>query len=267
MRVVKPLQGYNILVTRGEEQSESLSQTIAALGGNPYAVPLIDFALPKDQQSVKKHIGQLNQYDWLIFTSQNGVKYFFELEGKTEHPGKMPKIAVIGSKTKQALAEFGYRADFLPDEFVAEAFTQQFVRLVKQNDRVLVAKGNLARSVIWEEISRLGAECQEIIVYETIFPEASEQRLAGLLRNRTIDIVTFTSSSTANHFMNVVNKHGLQMEAGEPIIVCIGPIAKKTAEKLGLVVHVCPDTDYTAKAMIDSLIQYLEVKNQEEERV
>ncbi|PLT32375.1 uroporphyrinogen-III synthase [Bacillus sp. V5-8f] len=260
MRTFKPLKGYNVLVTRGKEQSESLNRIIAANGGNSYAVPLIDFVLPKDPSAVKKYIVHLDEFDWLVFTSQNGVKFFFELAEQTPHIGNMPKIAVIGVKTKQALAEWGYQADFMPDEFVAEAFTKQFNQHLQQSDKVLVAKGNLARSVISESINRSGADCKEVIVYETILPEASEPKLAELLRNRKIDIVTFSSSSTVNHFVEVVKKHDLQTEARDLIVVCIGPVAKKTAENLGLVVHVYPDMEYTAKAMIESLIHYLELR-------
>lgn len=266
MDAAKPLKGYHVLVTRGKEQAENLIQTITENGGISHSVPLIEFVLPQDIGKNKNHLDHLEDYNWLIFTSQNGVKFFFTILQQVKQPKEMPKIAVIGSKTKEALASWGYSPDFMPDEFVAEAFVSQFVQLLDHNDKVLIVKGSLARSVICNEINRFGADCQEIIVYETVFPEASESLLAKLLRTGKMDIVTFTSSSTVNHFMKAVKKHGLLKEAGETIIVCIGPIAKKTAEKHGLIVQVCPDEEYTSEAMIDTLIQYLDVKNQEEER-
>lgn len=267
MDAEKPLKGYHVLVTRGKEQAADLIQTITANGGYAHSVPLLDFVLPENVDRDMNHLAHLENYDWLVLTSQNGVKFFFKLLQQVKQPKKLPKIAVIGTKTKEALAVWGYYPDFMPDEFVAEAFVVQFVQLLDQNDKVLIAKGSLARSVICDEINRFGADCHEIIVYETVFPKTSESLLAELLRTGKMDIVTFTSSSTVKHFMKAVKKHGLLKEARETIIACIGPIAKKTAEKHGLIVHVCPDAEYTSEAMIDSLIQYLDVKNQEEERL
>ncbi|CAH0346334.1 uroporphyrinogen-III synthase [Bacillus sp. CECT 9360] len=259
----KPLKGLNVLVTRGEEQSAEMIETIAANGGIPHAIPLIDFV------PVSRKIDQLaclDDYEWLVFTSRNGVEFFFRLLEQVTKPTRMPKMAVIGNKTKEALERFGFLPDFIPDEFVAEAFAMQFVEHLDQNEKVLIAKGNLARSVICDEINRYGAVCEEIIVYETIFPAASERLLIELLQIGKIDIVTFTSSSTVDHFIEVVKKHGMRKEAEKLIVACIGPIAKKTAENRGLVVDICPKHEYTGNAMIESLIQYLQDKNDKEER-
>ncbi|RFU62571.1 uroporphyrinogen-III synthase [Bacillus sp. V59.32b] len=259
----KPLKGYNVLVTRGKEQAADLLEKVAANGGIPHAIPLIDF-VPVSGEI--EHLTRLDDYDWLVFTSQNGVEFFFRLLEQMTKPACMPKMAVIGNKTKEALERFGFLPDFMPDEYVAEVFAAQFLEHLDQNDKVLIAKGNLARSVICDEISRFGAVCEEIIVYETIFPAASERLLIELLQTGTMDIVTFTSSSTVHHFIEAVKKHGMQKEIEKLIIACIGPVAKKTAENRGLVVDACPENEYTGNAMIESLIQYLQDKNDKEEK-
>ncbi|MDQ0219393.1 uroporphyrinogen-III synthase [Peribacillus cavernae] len=265
MNAIKPLKGYNVLVTRGKEQAADLIQTIAANGGIPHAVPLIDFVLPKDADRVKQQLTRLEEYDWLVFTSQNGVDFFFKQLQQVKTPLNMPKIGVIGNKTKKALARNGHDADFMPDQFIAEVFAAQFPAHLTQNDKVLIVKGNLARSTIYDEIKKFSQNCEEMIIYETIFPETSLKQLTELLQTAKINIVTFTSSSTVDHFMGAVNRIAMQKEASKPIIVCIGPITRKTAESYGLNVDVCPDHEYTTHAMIECLVRYLQDHNQKEE--
>lgn len=253
-----PLNGSHVLVTRGKEQAADLLETISANGGIPHAIPLIDF-VPISGEI--EPLACLDDYNWLVFTSRNGVEFFFRLLEQMTRPASMPKIAVIGSKTKEALEDIGYTPDFIPDEFVAEAFAAQFIEHLQQKDKVLIAKGNLARSVICHEINHFGAKCEEIIVYKTIFPEANELLLIDKLQSGKIDIVTFTSSSTVDHFVDAVRKHGVQKEVEKLTIACIGPVARKTAENHGLVVDICPAHEYTVNAMIESLIEYLQEKN------
>jgi uroporphyrinogen-III synthase len=261
----QPLKGYRVLVTRGKKQAAKFMNLIAANGGVPHAIPLIDFIPVANAGHVEKQLNSLEEYDWLIFTSQNGVEFFFALLQQVKKPVKMPKIAVIGNKTKEALAAKGYAPDFIPDQFVAEAFAAQFLGHLAEDDKVLIVKGNLARSVIADEINQFGAYCEEFIAYDTIFPETSERVLIELLQNGSVDIITFTSSSTVQHFMEAVRRLGMQKEAGKKIVVCIGPITRKTAEDYGLEVAVCPDEEYTTHAMIESLIHYLQDKNEKEE--
>lgn len=247
-----PLTGKTILIVRQERQAKGMIDRIQSLGGKAIAVPLLDFALPEDQKELRKKIAAASGYDWLILTSQNAADFFFRLSGETD---TLPPIAVIGSKTKEALAKYGAEPDFVPEKYVAESFAAEFRHIIKPGDRVLLPKGNRARNVIAAEIRAAGAECDEVIVYETFCPEESGPALADVLRNRQPDAVAFTSSSTVEFFMDIVNKYGLAGCLQEMTIAAIGPVARKTAETHGLTVHVCPDT-YTAGSMIDALCGY-----------
>ncbi|WP_409301990.1 uroporphyrinogen-III synthase [Peribacillus sp. SCS-155] len=255
MREQTSLQGYNILVTRGREQAASLISKIEDSGGIAYSIPLIDFIDIENNEITDKLLADVDQYDWVIFTSQNGVKFFFQhYQGS-----KLPKIAVIGSKTCKALKVLGYMPDFMPTEFVAETFVKEFLPILQPGAKVLLAKGNLARNVISTAINKSGSTCDEVIVYRTVIPTDSERRLADLLKDHVLDAITFTSSSTVQHFMDIVLRHGLEQEAKKCVFACIGPIVKQTAEKYGLNVAACPAV-YTVEEMAISLGKYFQME-------
>ncbi len=258
MNPVQPLKDYQVLITRGKGQADGLKESIEKNGGTPLLVPLLEFTLPDHMEDVQQRFEELLTYDWIILTSQNGVDFFFKLLGNP--PSKLPKIAVIGSKTEIALKRHGYKADFVPAQFVAEGFVAEFNTLLDPGARVLLAKGNLARAVIAEAINEAGAICDEVIIYHTVLPRSSEKKLVQLIKNHEIDIMTFTSSSTVNHFTQIMKSHELDTYIDRIIIACIGPIAAKTAEKHGLSVDVCPDV-YTTDAMIAELIRFILKRN------
>lgn len=249
------LQGKNVLVTRGRQQAAELSQLIKQYGGSPIEIPLLSFLPSNNKNYIQPYLDKLEQYDWIIFTSKNGVDFFFYWLQVFGLEPRMPKIAVIGEKTKQALLNKGLQAEFIPSSYVAEVFVDELIPLLNETSRVLLPKGNLARNIICNRIITSGAHCDEIIIYENKMPEQSEKLLVDTLIKRKVDVATFTSSSTVENFMKVVKKHGLAGYVNDLTVACIGPIAKNTAEKLGLTVDVCPD-EYTAKAMIKSLNQF-----------
>lgn len=249
-----PLTDKTILIVRQERQAEGMIEKIESCGGKALAVPLLDFALPEDREELREKITAAAGYDWLILTSQNAVEFFFRLIG-TGNVQTLPPIAVIGSKTKEALARYGLEPDFMPERYVAESFAAEFRNIIQPGSRVLLPKGNRARDIIASEIRAAGAECDEVIVYETFCPKESGPKLAAVLRNRQADAVTFTSSSTVEFFMEIAKQYRLADCLQGMTIAAIGPVARKTAEAYGLTVHVCPDT-YTAGAMIDALCAY-----------
>lgn len=251
-----PLNDYRILITRGARQAEHVKAIIEQHGGIPIMVPLLAFQVPENVEDIKNVLHRIASYDWLIVTSQNGVDFFFTLVEKYCVPRQsLPKIAVIGTKTAEALRQYGYKADFIPKAFVAEKFVEEFLKQLTADSRVLLAKGNLARTVISAAIDQAGAHCDEVIVYETVLPKESVPRLVHVLREGEVDVIMFTSSSTVHHFMEVVEHYQLHDYVESLIIACIGPIAEKTAVQYGLQVAICP-TVYTTEAMLDELIRY-----------
>lgn len=254
-----PLKDYRILITRGKEQANRFKAAIEHYGGIPIIVPLLDFQLPSNTSKAEEAIHQIVNYDWIVLTSQNGVRFFFEMVKKYGVSGSLPKIAVIGKKTEETLIQYGYNADFIPQEFVAENFVAEFSSLLHAESRVLLAKGNLARTLIAEEINKSGASCDEVIVYESVLPKESVPKLFYVLQNQDVDVITFTSPSTIHHFMQIVEQYQLHPLLESFIIACIGPITKKTAQQYRLKVDICPN-EYTTEAMLHELIIYIHHK-------
>ncbi|PLS16883.1 uroporphyrinogen-III synthase [Bacillus sp. M6-12] len=252
----QPLLGKRILITRAREQSSGLIERIIKLGGVPLAIPLLDFAFPDQFDDVTQRLTQLPHFDWLIFTSKNGVDFFFKALKQTGYTGSLPKTAVIGDKTCEAIQGYGIKPDFMPREFVAEAFIREFLPVIKEKAKVLALKGNLSRDIISASLTNAGVYCEDLTIYRTIMPEDSKAKLASVLKNDEADVVTFTSSSTVEHFVQVVNDYNLGGKISRLHFVCIGPISRKTAEKYGLSVAASPRV-YTAEAMIDELGSYL----------
>ncbi|MGP7816814.1 uroporphyrinogen-III synthase [Niallia sp. 01092] len=251
-----PLLGKKILIPRSKKQAASLSEEVTALGGIPVEIPLLSFRecpLPADMLSKCK---KEDYYDWIIFTSSNGVRAFFhQLDG---FENKVPKIAVIGEKTTKTLLTFGYQPEFIPSEYVAETFVEEFKPLLHNNEKILIVKGNLARDYLSTNLKKCNATIEEAIVYNTYFPKESEELLAKKLLEKELDILFFTSTSTVDHFMSVVEKYDLLKKISDCTVVCIGPVTKKRLDYYEIKVDVLPEV-FTVDSMIAELVQYLKI--------
>ncbi|OIK16950.1 uroporphyrinogen-III synthase [Bacillus sp. MUM 116] len=249
-----PLLNKKVLVPRGENQAKSFSQLVKTYGGIPVEIPLIAFRPIEGNQRLQDSLKALDTYDWIIFTSNVTVETFFSVH---EDRKSLPKIAVIGKKTAEGLAERGLEAEFVPSAFVAESFVEEFLPLVRPGVKILIPKGSLARDYIAASLSDAGAIVDEVVIYETYMPESSRDRLAKMFSEKMLDILLFTSPSTVDHFMGVVNDFGFSKKISEYLIGCIGPVTEKKLLSYGLKVHISPK-EYTVEDMIKSTITYLE---------
>jgi uroporphyrinogen-III synthase len=253
-----PLLGKSILVPRGKKEAKAFSTLVEKYGGIPVEIPLLSFRPIVPSKEMKEIMYNINTYDWIIFTSNVTVETFLATANNIFDIS--PKIAVIGNRTEVVLTSKGYKVDFVPEEYVAEGFVREFLPFVQKGMKVLIPKGNLARDYIAESLSAAGAHVDELIVYETYLPEESKSQLKAAIREKQIDILTFTSPSTVDHFMEVINENGLHQLLDDCLISCIGPITKERIESVGLRVHVIPET-YTVADMLEKIIIYLEQKN------
>jgi uroporphyrinogen-III synthase len=250
-----PLQNKTVLVPRERKQAKFFSQMVVKYGGIPIEIPLLAFRPREVSTEIESTIQHLNQYDWIIFTSQVTVETFFPYRDLLLSSGA-PKTAAIGEKTAQALREKGVHVAFVPSEFVAESFVTDFASFIHKGDRILIPKGNLARDYISNGLTEIGAIVDEIIMYETYFPEESKGKLAALLSMRKLDIIPFTSPSTVDHFMEVVKENELFSELESCIFACIGPVAKARAEYFRLPVHAVPEI-FTVEEMMKGIVQFV----------
>lgn len=248
------LHNRTVLNPRGKASARGFSKVVKKYGGVPVEVPLLAFKAAELSKEEKTVIENIHTYDWIIFTSNVTVDTFLSFyAGETT---QLPHVAAIGRKTAQALEKEGIKVDFIPAEFVAEGFVMEFAPRIEKGTKVFIPKGNLARDYIAEELKKIGAIVDEMVIYDTYFPRESKDHLARLLSDHKLDIIPFTSPSTADHFMEVVESHSLEDKIQSCIIACIGPVAKKRAESLGLTVHVVPDV-YTVEEMIKHIAEFI----------
>ncbi|MCM3759752.1 uroporphyrinogen-III synthase [Alkalihalobacillus oceani] len=250
-----PLAGKRILVTRAKEQAEALSSLIRRYGGTAVEVPLIAFQAPVDDARSEAMLNALDSYEWLVFTSANGVRFFIERLRELPLTGQsLPvRIAAVGTKTEEALIRYGLRADLIPESFVAEGLLEALSTKVKKGNRLLLVRGNLGRSLLPKELTELGVQVEELIVYETVCPPEAKAELRAALKRTPVDYATFTSSSTVSHYAKLLKE--LEAEGVNPTakIVCIGPISARTARQCRLSVDLMP-AQYTIEAMVEQLV-------------
>ncbi|NPV92238.1 MAG: uroporphyrinogen-III C-methyltransferase [Firmicutes bacterium] len=258
-RETKPLFGRRILVTRAREQASALSKKLESLGAEVWEYPAIEIAPLEDYALIDQKIDEIENYRWIIFTSANGVQAFFARlweKGKDVRSLQSASLAAIGPGTSQALAERGLRAEFVPSEFRAEAIAEGLKGRVDPGDRVLLPRARGARTVLPETLSGMGAEVDDVVVYETLVSSSDPDRLKQMMRDHPVDMVTFTSSSTVSNFMQLIGERPEKVSGLEKaVMACIGPITAATAEGLGLKVGLVA-SEYTIEGLVDQISRY-----------
>ena len=251
----RPLLGKGVVVTRSREQASDLSKLIRAQGGCVIEFPTIAVEPLDDYDAVEQAILTLDSYDWVVFTSVNGVRHFF---AKMDEIGLDARalgglsVAAIGPATAEVLAGRGIRPDFVPEKFVAEHVAAGLVELGIAGQRVLIPRAKEAREVLPEELSRAGAVVTVLPVYETRLAGGDPARITEALAAGEIDYVTFASSSTVDNFFSLVGADVLRRHPGVRF-ACIGPVTAKTLAKHGFSAAIQPEA-YTIPALVEALV-------------
>jgi uroporphyrinogen-III synthase len=236
----RPLAGTRILVGRARHQAGSLSASLRGLGASVSEIPFIEIRRPQSYEPLDSALKNIRNYDWLILTSVNGVEAMWERVRKLRVSRRMLRrllIAAIGPATKKAIVQHGLKVKMVPEEYVAESVVKK-LRDKVNGKRVVLIRAKVARDVIPEELRAAGAEVDVVEAYETVAPEKSRARLHTLMKNsaRRPHIVTFTSSSTAKNFAELLSDGN----AGPPSaswlkdvqFASIGPVTSATLREL-----------------------------------
>jgi uroporphyrinogen III methyltransferase / synthase len=259
----KPLFGKRIVITRARAQASGLVSDLTKLGAHCLEIPTIQIIPAKETDPLKKAIDHLTDYDWLVLTSVNGVKFFFETlfdMGKDVRALGHLKFACIGPVTKERLADYGIISDILPETYRAESVVDAFSHVDMQGKKVLLPRAKVARTILPEELSKMGAVVDEVIAYETILSDGGKETLISLLNNKEIDAVTFTSSSTVSNFMSLLKSEDAINLLKGVTIASIGPITSDTARTHGIE----PDLEanpYTIPGLVNELLHYYSDNN------
>jgi uroporphyrinogen III methyltransferase/synthase len=261
----RPLFGKRILVTRAQEQAGELVSLLAEQGAEPIEFPVIQLAPVQDTAQLDEALTR--RYDWVIFTSVNGVRAVWERLQAAERDARAlsgTRLCAIGPATAQALATHGVRADFVPTEYVAQAILAGIGDVSGQ--RILLPRADIARQTLADGLRRKGAVVDEVAAYRTVIADDQafhSHAIRNMLVDDQIDAITFTSSSTVRGLVNAlgtdVGIHPLLEreipKSKVPVIACIGPVTAQTARELGLSVDVVAP-DHTLEGLVAALVSY-----------
>ena len=258
----KPLAGKSILITRAREQSGVFVTFLKKLGAEVVEFPTIEIVPPLSWKEIDRAISRLRTYDWIIFTSANGVIFFWQRLNKKRKSNHLPpslKVCAIGPATANQLRERGVPVHHIPKEFIAESILEGFQQMAIQGKRLLLARAKKARDILPKGLKKMGAEVDVVEVYRTVKPKAGSNKLGKLLKDQEIDVIAFTSSSTVNHFAELLKKEDLKKLLKGIAIACIGPVTAKTANGWGMNVQIQPK-QYTIPALTQAITQYFNKK-------
>lgn len=261
----RPLFSRRIVVTRTRDQASELVNLLENYGAECLEYPTISLEPVETYEVLDRALEEIENYHWIVFTSINAVDYFFRRLfdlGKDIRDLKGPRVAAVGKVTAEALSQRGLRADLLPEEFTGDSLAETLVNEVAAGQKVLIPRALKARETLPARLTEAGADVTVAPVYQNVMPVSSEgERLKNDLRRaleeKSVDMVTFTSSSTVKNFVALLDgaPGELQELMAGVAIAAIGPITAKTVQNYGLKVDVQPE-EYTIPDLVENIVMF-----------
>ncbi len=272
------LAGKRVLVTRAEGQASETAELLKKAGAIPVVVPTIAIGPPTDPAAAERAIANLAAYDWVVFTSGNGVEKTREVlvrAGKDASVLAGRKLAAVGTKTAAALERHALRAQVVAREQKGEGLAADLLAAIKVPARVLLLRAEVARDVLPDALRAAGADVDVATVYRTSAPPDLRPKLTALLGDRggdavdakdaadgkdaidargTVDAILFTSSSTVRNVVDALGP-GAAALLSKVVVAVIGPITEQTAAEAGVRVDVRPSV-YTTEALVAELAKH-----------
>ncbi len=235
----RPLFGKTVVVTRPEAQAASFAALLREKGARVITFPVIRIVPSERMELLDSALANINSYQWIIFTSANGVRFFFErLQGLSMDVRDLKgvRIATIGPTTAAAIQQRGIRVDLVPEDFISEGVVRAFEEIDIRGARILLPRAETARDVIPQGLARQGALVDVIPVYRTVGTGRERTDFVRAIKEQEIDVITFTSPSTVTNFIDIIG--GPSKIPPTARIACIGPVTAASAEKAGLAVDI-----------------------------
>lgn len=253
----KPLFGRRIVITRPRMQAAGFAALLEDQGAEVVPFPAIQTVPAPTIVQVDDAVRRAGDFDWIVFTSANGVRIFLERLreiGADVRVWHRARLAAIGPQTAAELERHGLHVDLVPDEYRAEGVVAAMARIGIGGKRILLPRAAGARATLPAELETLGATVEEIVTYESVPPRQGIDDLRRLLAAGDIDAVTFTSSSTVHSFAAACGADVAGL-VGKAAVACIGPITADTARGYGLRVDIQPQS-YTIPALAAAICQH-----------
>lgn len=255
----RPLFGKRVLVTRSRSQASVLSRLLAQEGAEAVELPAISIDSTSDLKPLDKALSHLSDYNWVVFTSSNGVEAFFSRLfqlGKDARTLGKTQISAIGEATSFSLNKYGIIADLIPGDFSSQGILDSFSSIKVNGASFLLPRADLAGQELATELVKRGAKVEQVVTYKTVPAKQVSVNAESIFRDG-IDIITFTSSSTVKGLVNLLDGNKKMLNGSS--IACIGPVTAETAEKAGLKVNVVAK-EHTIPGLVKALVDRYGVK-------
>jgi uroporphyrinogen III methyltransferase/synthase len=253
----RPLHGRRILITRARHQVDPFRRDLVALGAAVVEIPTLEVRPVPTTERVKSAIQNLTRTALVIFASANAVDIFFQalFEGGSDVRAlHNSKICAIGQETADSLGTYGLRPELVTSEYTAEGLANALEGWEMSGMRVLVPRAEVARDALPSLLANRGAEVEILPVYRALCPPEAGNALMRLFEGEGVDVITFTSSSTAYNFVRAFPDDRLPAILGEAEIACMGPVTADTARKLGLPVSIVA-REYTTRGLVQAIAE------------
>lgn len=252
----RPLFGKCILVSRTREQASVLSERLLELGAEPVEFATIELSDPVSWEPVDQAIANIKDYDWILFTSVNGVKRFFQRvqqQGQDIRDLHRAELGAVGPVTAQALHARGLSVAKQPQEFTTDALALSFSEAEIAGKKILIPRANQARQEIITLLEQRGAQVEVVPVYQINQPDYSEEELKALFEPGKVDVLSFASSATVQNFVELLKDTPYLASALKLPVKAIGPITANTAKELGFK-NIQTASVYTIEGLVELMV-------------
>ena len=255
-----PLAGRKVIVTRSPKQSGEMNRFLEKLGAQVIACPTIEIKPPTSWEQLDRALVHLSWFDWLAFTSANGVEYFLRRLDELGH-GRAElmahRVCAVGRKTAEKLKSENISVDVMPERFTAESLVEDFIKRfgVSQRlrgSRMLLPASKTTRDVIRPAMDKIGVYVEIVEAYQTVLPSSASKDVMKLIRDANSDYIIFTSPSTVANLAAILETDHLKPHLAKTRVACIGPVTADAARSYGLDVHIQPK-EHTAEAIVRAL--------------
>jgi uroporphyrinogen III methyltransferase / synthase len=239
----RPLQGKSVVITRAVEQSRELSEALEGLGAEVLMLPMIAFAAPENSSGLDAALARLAEFDWILFTSQNAVRFFFqrgcrlEMERSSQGATSGPRFAAVGAATAQAARNLDIRIDMVAATETGAGLVAELKPLMA-GAKVLLPRSDRADERLPAALRSAGADVTEVVAYRTVAPESFDSAVVSVVKDGSASVVMFASPSAVDNFLVVIGLDEVKRLAGKTELAAIGPTTAAAITAAGLTVGI-----------------------------